>query len=192
MRWTADRSTSTQRPSPDPAHVSEVSSEPPGVNPWFSPTKKMLHLPRQLDSPFQVTTSISQVGLPPTALGSPTRFGRRETTAVCCSDMLCKVYTRVTLKMSEHLPSPQGKDFLSSSLPEVLNTYTGVISLGAEENLQGCPTSHGIEIGSIAQGSILELLEARPESMNKDLPEVYPCSHLQRRNVVSGKPRKHG
>lgn len=28
--------------------------------------------------------------------------------------------------------------------------------------------------GSTAQGTILELLEARPESMNKGLPEVYP------------------
>lgn len=126
--------------------MSEVSWEPPRVSRWFSPTKKAPHLPRRLESPFHVTTSISQVGHLPTALGSPTRFCRRETTAVCCSDMLRKVYTRVTLKMSEHLPSPQGKDFPSSRLPEVLNTYTGVTSLGAEDNLQGCPTLCGIEM----------------------------------------------
>lgn len=50
--------------------------------------------------------------------------------------MLRETYWRVTLKMSEHLPSPQGKDFPTSRLPEVLNTYTSIISLGAEENLQ--------------------------------------------------------
>lgn len=82
---------------------------------------------------------------------------------------------RVILKMPERLPSPQGKDLPSLRLPEVLNTYTAVMSSGAEEDLQGCPTLCGIGMVAPAQGSILELVGARPESITRVYQKFTPA-----------------